>query len=201
MGARVGEANDSILHMLIRKFEVQSGMSLAGTERLFASNKVTTLRDKEPAFQLGETCQRVYAVRQGCLKQLYFDEKGKEAIKSFAGPGDLFACPFALHPHGRTTFASISIGHSVIESVAYREIESLAENDINWQKAMRMAFQRLSELKVQREKDLLMLSAEELYQQFARDRPDLLELISQKDLAAYLGVTPVGLNRIIRRQI
>ena len=63
-----------------------------------------------------------------------------------------------------------------------------------------MAFQRLAELKVQREKDLLMLTAEELYLKFAAGHPATLAAIPQKDLASFLGVTAVGLNRIIRRQ-
>jgi len=30
--------------------------------------------------------------------------------------------------------------------------------------------------------------------------PDLVSRVPQKDLAAFLGVTPVGLNRIIKRR-
>jgi CRP-like cAMP-binding protein len=31
------------------------------------------------------------------------------------------------------------------------------------------------------------------------EQPDIEGRITQKDLAAYIGVTPVGLNRIVRR--
>ena len=44
-----------------------------------------------------------------------------------------------------------------------------------------------------------MLSAAELYRQLA-EAPDLVARVPQKDLAAFLGVTPVGLNRIVRRE-
>jgi hypothetical protein len=44
-----------------------------------------------------------------------------------------------------------------------------------------------------------MLTAQELYRQLADESPALVERVPQKDLAAFLGVTPVGLNRIIRR--
>jgi hypothetical protein len=54
-------------------------------------------------------------------------------------------------------------------------------------------------VKVRRERDLLMLSAEALYRKFVNETPSLAERVPQKDLAAFLGVTPVGLNRIIRR--
>jgi len=44
-----------------------------------------------------------------------------------------------------------------------------------------------------------MLTAEELYRQFVRDSPALAMRVSQRDLVAFLGVTPVNLNRIVRR--
>jgi hypothetical protein len=45
-----------------------------------------------------------------------------------------------------------------------------------------------------------MLSAAELYRQLAAEAPALVARVPQKDLAAFLGVTPVGLNRIVRRE-
>lgn len=50
-----------------------------------------------------------------------------------------------------------------------------------------------------RERELLTLAPRDRYLQFHQDRPGLEGRIPQKDLARYLGVTPVGLNRIIGR--
>lgn len=47
--------------------------------------------------------------------------------------------------------------------------------------------------------EAFMCSAEELYRQFVSEAPELAERVAQKDLAGYLGVTAVGLNRIIKR--
>lgn len=43
------------------------------------------------------------------------------------------------------------------------------------------------------------MSAEARYRSFLETYPDLAMRIPQKDLARHLGVTPVGLNRIVRR--
>jgi CRP-like cAMP-binding protein len=161
--------------------------------------RVTSLAPRQRAFGEDEACPRLFVVQSGLFKQLYTRDDGTEWIKSFAREGDLFACPLALTSGGRTTFASVAIEPSVVEWVEWRVIEQLGETDIAWQKAIRIGFQRLAELKVRRERDLLMLSAEALYRQFVADAPDLASRVPQKDLAAFLGVTPVGLNRIIRR--
>jgi CRP-like cAMP-binding protein len=86
-----------------------------------------------------------------------------------------------------------------VERIDYRVIQTLAAESIEWQRAIATAYTMLARIKVRRERDLLMLTAEQLYEQFVTDAPQLSERIPQKDLAAYLGVTAVGLNRIVRR--
>jgi CRP-like cAMP-binding protein len=183
----------------IARYEAIHG-PLPHVERLFDAVRVLQLQPRESAFREDEECPRLYLVRTGLLKQSYTSEDGSEWIKSFAREGDLFACPLALTRAGRTTFASIAIERSVVEFVDWQIIDALAETDLAWQRAIRLGFQRLAELKVRRERDLLMLTAEALYHQFAAQSSDLIDRIPQKDPAAFIGVTPVGLNRIIRRQ-
>ena len=57
----------------------------------------------------------------------------------------------------------------------------------------------LSMKKEQREYEFLNLPAEERYQKFAEANPDLVEQITQNDIARYLGITPVALSRIKKR--
>jgi CRP-like cAMP-binding protein len=183
---------------ILTRLEARIG-PLPKRQVLLDAIRVASLAPRERAFGEDEECPRVYAVRSGLLKQLYTREDGTEWIKSFAREGDLFACPVALSPGGRTTFASVAIEPSVVEWVEWRVLEDLGQTELAWQKAIRVGFQVLAEVKVRRERDLLMLSAEGLYRKFVADAPGLAARVPQKDLAAFLGVTPVGLNRIIRR--
>jgi len=56
-----------------------------------------------------------------------------------------------------------------------------------------------AERKEARERELLTLRPEDRYRCFVANSPSLEARITQKELAAYLGVTPVGLNRIVKR--
>ncbi|HUL64968.1 MAG TPA: Crp/Fnr family transcriptional regulator [Burkholderiaceae bacterium] len=183
----------------LHRLESRLGIELPAVDTLAAAIEVTHLAQRQSAFHAGDACPRIFIVRTGLLKQLYIKEDGSEWIKSFTGPGDLFACLEALAPGGRTSFASVAIEPSVVESIDFSRVERLGEQHLAWQKAIRLAFQYLAELKVRRERDLLMLSAQELYRKFAAESPAPARRVPQKDLAAFLGVTPVGLNRIIRR--
>lgn len=183
---------------LLRRLEAVAQVTLTDVDRLATSVRTMTLAARQAAFHEDEACPRVFVVRTGLFKQLYTAEAGHEWVKSFAREGEAFACPVALGG-GRTTFASVAIEPSVVEIVEWREIEARGATDPAWQKAIRHAFQFLAELKVRRERDLLMMTAEQLYRQFVASSPDLVGRVPQKDLAAYLGVTAVGLNRIIKR--
>jgi hypothetical protein len=95
------------------------------------------------------------------------------AIKSFTAPGDVFACVESPLGDGVTTFTSEAIEPAVVERVEYAWIESLAAHHIEWQRAMTTAFAFLARAKIRRERDLLMLTAEQLYGSFVESEPTL----------------------------
>ncbi len=182
----------------LERVQAKTGIALPALEHIVPQVRVAALRPRAPAFTEGERCPRVFIVRSGLLKQFYTDEHGSEWIKSFTGEGDLFGCPIALNG-GRTTFASVAIEPSVVESIEWAIIDRLASEHTAWLRTVCLGFQRLAELKVQRERDLLMLTSEQLYRQFLAECPRMAARVPQKELAGFLGVTPVGLNRIVQR--
>jgi CRP-like cAMP-binding protein len=191
--------NADVTLELIAQLETMAHLKLPDIDRIAAAVQVKQLASGECAFRDGERGAYVYVVRSGLLKQYYTDREGGQWIKSFTAEGDAFACMDALALGGVTSFTSEAIESSVIERVSYEAVARLADEHIEWQKALTHAYACLAQLKVRRERDLLMMSAEELYEQFVSVRPELAERIPQKDLAGYIGVTPVGLNRIVKR--
>lgn len=166
-----------------------------------ACSHVTTveLQRGECAFRQGDRQRAVFVVRSGLLKQYYVGESGDSAIKSFTARGDVFACVESLLVEGPTTFASEAIEPSVVERIEYSRIEMLTARYIEWQRAQAAAFALLARIKVRREHDLLMLTAEQMYGNFLENQPEMATRIPQKDLAGFLGITPIGLSRIAKR--
>ena len=141
----------------------------------------------------------VYAVRSGLLKLSYLGEDGSEWIKSFAHEGRLFASIAALQPGGRTSFMVTAMEDSVLERVDYSLLAKLAATHLPWSRALLAMTQVFAARKEQRERELLTLAPEPRYRAFREAYPDLERRIPQKDLARHFGLTPVGLNRIVRR--
>ncbi|MBY0572730.1 MAG: Crp/Fnr family transcriptional regulator [Undibacterium sp.] len=140
-----------------------------------------------------------YVVLSGLVKLVYLGEDGSEWIKSFCVQGEFFASLTALDREGKTSFAVVAVEECVLERIAYADLEALALYELTWERMLRRAFQIFSAKKEKRERELLTLTPEQRYAVFAQDEPSLLQRIPQKDLARYLGITAVGLNRIVKR--
>jgi CRP-like cAMP-binding protein len=183
----------------LRTLAEAAGVDLPDVDMAQRAVRVIELKPRDFAFRERESHCFVYRVREGLLKQFYTTADGDDWIKSFTAEGDVFACPFALLRSQPTTFSAQAIEPSLVEQIDFKVIERLASESSEWQRLLRHAIEELALIKLQRERELLTLSAEALYREFARKQPKLTERLPQKDLAAYLGVTAVGLSRIVRR--
>ena len=50
----------------------------------------------------------------------------------------------------------------------------------------------------QREADFLKFTAEERFTRFVNRYPNLAKQLKKKDIASYLGITPVSLSRLLK---
>jgi len=150
-------------------------------------------------FMQGAEHPYVYVVRRGLVKNVYLRDTGDAWIKSFSSEGGFFASVAALKPGGRTSFTAMCIEDSELERIPFKAIEPLADSDLAWSTVLRRALAIFADRKEQRERELLTLNPEDRYRAVLAGQPDIEGRITQKDLAAYIGITPVGLNRIVRR--
>lgn len=192
----------------VKPIESRQSASLALLERL-AGQALPQAQDLAPVlvclspeaalFEAGQAHPFVYVVREGLLKLHYLQADGQEWIKSFSAEGMFFGSLSALQPGGRSSFAVTAIEASLLERIDYRRLEQLAAAHPPWLLALYRAMQHFAALKESRERELLTLTPPERYAAFLAEAPQLAERIPLKDMARYLGVTPVSLSRIRRR--
>lgn len=185
--------------VLQRLLEAAAGGSLPAWDRVARDLSIRNFEPGGTVFLQDTNHPYVYAVRQGLLKLCYLKEDGTEWIKSFAYEGRFFASIAALEPGGRTSFMVTALETTVLERVDYRVLSELASTHLAWSQALCRMTMVFAARKEQRERELLTLNAEDRYRAFRQAYPDLETRIPQKDLARHLGLTPVGLNRIVVR--
>jgi CRP-like cAMP-binding protein len=183
----------------ISLFERIAGQPLANTERLAEAIHVRPVKSGETIFDQDEPHPYIYVIETGLVKLTYLRADGEEWIKSFATEGRFFASLSALLPMGRATFSAVAIEACRLERIPFATLQALVDTDLGWSRMLRNALMILAERKERRERQFLTLDPEERYRSLIAEEPDLVLRAPQKDLAGYLGITPVGLSRIAKR--
>ncbi len=150
-------------------------------------------------FHQGDEIGDLLFVKKGLLKAYYITESGKEFVKSFIAEGQLIASLSALLGRGRCTFNVVALEDCEVHMVPRQQVLALQEGGVEALRGLNGVLLDLAQKKEKREYEFLCFSAEERYQSFLKEYPAIASRISQFDIAAYLGITPVALSRIKSR--
>ena len=158
------------------------------------------IKKKEFIVKEGEVCKAQHYVVKGCFKWYSIDDNGGEHVISFAPEdywmGDLYS--FLTDKPSR--FNTVALEDSEIFVLTRSNIQRLYEQVPKFERFFRIIFQNALVRQYERVDDNLSLSGEEKYLQFCEKYPQLEQRLSQKQIAAYLGITPEFLS-IVRRRL
>ncbi|MBK8758480.1 MAG: Crp/Fnr family transcriptional regulator [Actinomycetales bacterium] len=200
--------------------EFFAGSPLPEWDSFSRTIKIIRLRPQEVLYDVGEDHPYIYIVRRGSMRVGFTDGRGRECLLAFCRPPDVLASVSAIVPPGLRRLSEIPTGivkmraaagigvtnsrasaveATELERLDFRLMERQMARHATWAMAVYSALVLHTLVKERRERDLLTLSPEERYRQFLVDYDDLIGVVPQKDIAGYLGVTPVGLSRIAGR--
>jgi CRP-like cAMP-binding protein len=153
------------------------------------------LKKKELLLQQGEICKHSAFVTSGCLRGYSIDKNGTEHVLSFA-PADWWMADM---------YSLISQQPGVLNIEALEDTEMLLLSKVHQEKLynelpkFERFFRILAEKSLvanqQRLIDRLSLTGEERYRIFCNRYPTLINHLPQKQIAAYIGVSPEFLSR------
>jgi CRP-like cAMP-binding protein len=155
----------------------------------------------ETLFSQGQRHPYAYFLRHGLVKLCYVTHSGTERTKSLLQEGQLFASLGSLRPEAAVCgFSAVALEPVEGERFAMDAFVERMEKNLLWERIGRKFFQELAFRKERREYQLLVLSAPERYEQVIQESPELLQRLSQAELARFIGITPVALSRIRGRR-
>ncbi len=155
----------------------------------------------EHIFTQGIPDRTLYLVQSGILKAYYTSADGKEFIKSFLSPGDVIGSLTSAVSGDNCSFSLICLEPATLVAIPFDTIQEYSKDDLELATTLIDLLLNFGMKKEKREFELLCLSAEERFRQLLESTPELLDKVTQNDLARYLGITPVGLSRIKKRVI
>jgi len=155
----------------------------------------------DTVFKQGDFNDNLYYLNAGLLKAFYMTPDGKMFVKSFIREGNVIGNLTALMSEEKCSFSLVCLEPCALRHIKFSSLVKLAENDIAIANAFIKLLINLALKKERREYEFLCLSAEERYQIIKQQAPDLLNRVTQNDIARYLGITPVALSRIRTRTL
>ncbi len=177
-------------------------IQLTAEEQELISRRIAekTFKRKQLLLQEGDICKHSYFVKSGCLRGYTIDKDGTEHNIVFAPQGWWIADMYSL--------ITAQPGQLFIETTSNATVQLLSRHDQEelfillpkLERFFRILTENALVSNQQRIIDNLSLSAQDRYQRFCERYAGILEHISQKQIASYIGVTPEFLSRMIARK-
>ena len=159
----------------------------------------------------GKVDKSIWITASGVTKALYFDGN-KEYVLGFSGPGTITMSPISTII-GKPAFCGFqTITDCDMIRVGKSEFDALMEESHEFSRwmfgmsvsqlcALELKAQMLSEGDVMSNYKAIMNRKMQLDNVFDPNRPNLLAIVSSKDLASYLGITHSYLSIIVKAML
>ena len=157
---------------------------------------VKVIEKNDFLLQNGQFARYSYYVLAGVFREFYTDPKGREYNKAFCFKGDFTGSYYDLHSHQPSTVSIQALTDSKVIMIQYEKLQKIVQTDTFFLKLAHELAHDLLMKKLEKEYQMLSLSAGERYQLLRKQQPMLEQYVPAYHIASYLGITPVSFSRI-----
>ena len=154
------------------------------------------IKKKDYLLREGQVSSKLYFIVQGIIRAFYIDKNGEEVTTWFMQEKD-FAFSVVSFYNQIPSFENIvALEDTTVLYITYDQLAALYKEFPAYNYHGRVLTEKYYARSMMREVDMIKKTAQERYQLLLEKEPHLLERASLKDIASYLGMTPVMLSRI-----
>jgi CRP-like cAMP-binding protein len=169
----------------------------ADEESYFLSLLQTTqVKKRRFLLQEGDVCRHSAFVVNGCMRSYTVDDNGFEHILQFAPEGWWIADMYSFISGRPGQLYIDALEHSELLLLSKSHQEKLYHDVPKFERFFRIIVENSLVAGRQRILDNMSLSATQRYDQFCQQYPTLIHRLPQKQIAAYIGVTPEFLSKL-----
>ena len=167
---------------------------------LFRNITISSYEKGEILIKAGTLKKEVFFIRKGLIRSYYTNDELEEITFQLYPEFSAFINIHAVLFDEPSKFAYQALEKTKVYKMDHASFVELAINspkllDLNrkyiGKRAMKEAFQRVE--------SFVFLSAEERYEKYVKDHPNIINRAPDKYIANVLGITPVSLSRIRSR--
>lgn len=154
----------------------------------------------EVLLEVGEEPGKCWFLAEGFLRFFYITDEGREYNKAFSRPGEIVVPLTGLRTRQPSAFAIAAVTAAATVILPLSIIPRLYERHSAWERIGPVLAEDMAMRKEARKRDFLLDPALVRYRRFAKRYPELVDLLPQRQIANYIGVTEQALSRILRTQ-
>lgn len=177
-------------HIQLDKTETDFFISLLQTKKL---------KRKDFLLKQGDICKTENFIIKGCLRTYTIDDNGFEHIVMFGiedwWVGDLLS----FLTQSPATYFIDALEDTEVLQITKANLDKLYERVPKFERFFRLILQNAFIAQQQRINQNLSYTAEQRYLDFISKHPNLEQRLSQKQVSAYLGITPVFLSMLRKK--
>jgi CRP-like cAMP-binding protein len=184
-----------MIEKLIERLKNLGSMSQELTDRIVAAAKVNRYRSGEFILKEGQVCNRACLVTEGLARSYYLNE-GKDITSRFMDEGFIITSWISYYKQQPGNEFIEAVEDTTLVCVAYDEIQKLYTNFPEFNIIGRRQVEYAFYMSEERTQLLRKHTAIEKYQYIVDNYPTLLQRVSLKHMATYLGMSEETFSRV-----
>ncbi|MDW3651864.1 MAG: Crp/Fnr family transcriptional regulator [Bacteroidia bacterium] len=174
-------------------------LSQAEAEKVISLGFSKQLPPKTIFREIGQEDYRLAYVLKGMLRTYQLNDKGEEITTFLTFEHDhSMSLRTILNGEG-SRYMVQSVEETMLLCIDYRDLMEVSKKNPGFQSAYRFFAERVILELLGRIDNFVRKSPEERYLDLLQKRPGIFSRIAAKDIAYFLGVTPVSLSRLRKR--
>lgn len=177
------------------------GLSFSVISLLMSRMRSREYQRKTFLVEPGAVDGHLYLIKRGLVKKHYINNEGKERIFEFGIPSNWIFDVKGFTENQPASFAIETLENTHVGILAKDDYKDLCEDSEELRTYFEGIIYRTMLSHEKRMRQLMACSAKNRYEDFQEDYPGLELRVSQKHIAAYLGITPEFLSNMKSRMI
>lgn len=162
--------------------------------------KTISVAKKEILLKEGQVCRAIYFVNSGTLRAYYSDKQDKETTIMFGVADWWITDMYSFLNQVPAIMHLDALESSEVLELSKENMDSLYVDVPKFERFFRIIVQNAYVREQVRVIQNLSMPAEERYEIFIKKYPQIVQRVTQKQIASYLGITPEFLSTIRARK-
>lgn len=180
---------------------IQKHIVLNDAEKNYLTSilEVKEVLRKELILKQEQQCKKIYFVVSGSLRAFHINNEGKDSTIMFAIQDWWITDMYCFINQKPALVAIEALENCQLIGLDFSSLEMLYQKTPKFERFFRILFQNAYSREQLRALDHISYTTEERYYRFVHKYPEIVQKITQKQIASYLGVTPEFLSAIKKK--